>query len=131
MSAISSVKRSSGAWRATIASASASPLVRPMLGARRVDDGFDRLGQRLSGAALVEHGEFRRHAGFEREAAQQRLAEGVDRRDLGAAGHVEDAREQLAGQGDVVLVGIAAGQLDQLHAPARQAASSSIWPAGR
>ena len=55
------------------------------------------------GAALVDHGEFRRHPGLERKAAQQRLAEGVDRRDLGAARRVEHAGEELPGAGDLVL----------------------------
>ena len=43
------------------------------------------LGQQFAGAALLDHGEFGRHPGLERKAAQQGLAEGVDRRDLDAA----------------------------------------------
>ena len=97
-------------------------------GACRVDHGFDRFRERLAGAAFVEHDEFRRHAGFEREAAQQRLAECVDRQDLGAARDVEDARKQLTGKGDIVFGGVAAGQLDQLW---RQRARRHCRPLGQ
>ena len=45
---------------------------------------------------LVEDLEARRHAGFQREALQQRLAECVDGQDVDAARGVEHAREQAA-----------------------------------
>ena len=54
------------------------------------------LAQRLR-LAVVEHGELRRDAGLEREAAQQALAEGVDRLDPEAARRLERAGEERAG----------------------------------
>ena len=39
--------------------------------ARRRDDAFGGLAQGLGGAAFLDDGEFGRHPGFEREAAQQ------------------------------------------------------------
>ena len=47
--------------------------------------------------AVLEHRELRRDAGLEREAAQQRVAEGVDRLDLQPARRLERAGEQRAG----------------------------------
>ncbi len=44
---------------------------RGIAAARGGDDALGGLGQRLGGAALLDHGEFGRHAGFERETAQQ------------------------------------------------------------
>ena len=47
--------------------------------------GLARLGQRVGGVAVVHQPEMRRQRRFQREAAQQRLAEGVDRADAHAA----------------------------------------------
>ena len=58
------------------------------------------LDQRFARAALVENSKFGRHSRLQREAAQQGLAEGVDRRDFDAAGGFENAREKLSGPGD-------------------------------
>ncbi len=77
---------------------------------RRFQHRIARLGQRLGGVALVHQLEMRRGPRFEREAAQQRLAEGVDRLDLHAAGRIEDAREEPARPADKVLAGHVAEQ---------------------
>ena len=61
------------------------------------EHGLARLGQGVGGVALVDQLEVRREGGFQREAAQQRLAEGVDGADAHAAGQVEHLREQRAG----------------------------------
>ena len=53
-----------------------------------------------SAAALVENSKFGRHSRLQREAAQQGLTEGVDRRDFDAARGFENAREKLSGPGD-------------------------------
>ena len=57
--------------------------------------GMTQQGLRLG---LVEHLEARRHAGLERKALEQRLAEGMDGEDVDAARRVEHAREQAARQ---------------------------------
>ena len=82
--------------------------------ARLRNDGFGGLGQRLRGAALIEDGKLRRDAGFKRKAPQERLAKGVDRRDLGAAGTIEHAREKLARQCRLVFVRHSPDQRDEL-----------------
>ena len=60
-----------------------------------------RLGQCILGVDVIDNAKMRRQRRFEREAPQQRLAEGVDRADAHAAGQVEHAGEQRAciGQG--------------------------------
>ncbi len=83
-------------------------------GACSGDHRFDGIGDRLRGAALLDHGEFGRHPGFERKTAQQRLAEGVDRRDLGAARGVEHAGEKLPGPRNIVVLRHMPGQRHQL-----------------
>ena len=47
--------------------------------------------------AFLDHPEVGRHAGLQREALEQGLAEGVDRLDAHAARHVQAGREQGAG----------------------------------
>ena len=81
--------------------------------ARGDDHLLGGLGQRLPGAALLDHREFGRYPGLERKAAQQGLTEGVDRGDLDAARGVEHPREQLARAGDQRLVRKLSGQLHQ------------------
>ena len=78
-----------------------------------------RVEQQLGGAALVHHVEVRRDARLEREAAQQRLAEGVDGLDLHAARHIEHAREQPARAACVVAAVALADQRAQLRAQLR------------
>ena len=58
-----------------------------------------RLGQGVLGVAIVNQAEVRGERCFQREAAQQRLAEGVDGADLHAAGEVEHRCEQGTGGG--------------------------------
>jgi len=76
-----------------------------------------RFGQGVGGVALVHELEVRRQGGLQREAAQQRLAERVDRTDAHAAGQVEHLSEQGPGALAEVLRG-----LD------RQAAQGEIQP---
>ena len=67
--------------------------------------GQDALAGALHGEAGVgvfDEGEMGGDAGFEREAAQERLAERMDGADSHAAGEVENAGEQGAGLGDRV-----------------------------
>ncbi len=71
------------------------------------------LDQRFAGAPLVEHGEFRGHSRLQRKAAQQRLAEGVDRGDLDAARCVENAGEELSRPSQACIIGHPPGQLLQ------------------
>ena len=78
------------------------------------DDALGGLEQCLGGAALVEHGKLRRDIGLQREAAQQCLAEGVDRGDLDAARGVEDAGEELPRLRHHRIVRISPGQLVKL-----------------
>ena len=92
-----------------------------LLAGEAVEDvGAERLG-----LAVVEDAELGGDAGLEREAAEQRLAEGVDRLDLEAARGLERPREEGARVGDLLgrdrLVGVAAPSR-----AARRAASSSI-----
>ncbi len=56
-----------------------------------------RLGQRVVGVAVVDQLEMRGDRGLQREAAQQRLAEGVDGADPHAAGQVQHLGEQGPG----------------------------------
>ena len=55
-----------------------------------------RLAQQRAALLLVEDGEARRHAGLQRKALQQPLAEGVDGLHLEAAGRLDGDGEQLA-----------------------------------
>ena len=71
------------------------------VGPRRGQLVEDLLAQCL-GPAVLEHAELRRHAGLEREAAQQRLAEGVDGLDAQAARRLERAGEERAGAGEPI-----------------------------
>ena len=87
---------------------------RRIAAARRGQHRLARRGQRLGGAALVHHLEMRRDAGLDREAAQQRLAEGVDGLDAHAAGRVEHAGEELARTLQRVAIGHRAGERHQL-----------------
>ena len=64
-----------------------------------------RLGQRILGIAVVHELEMRRQRRLEREAAEQGLAEGVDRADAHAARQVEHRREQRAGAHSSVVGG--------------------------
>ena len=90
------------------------------LGEAVEDVGAERLG-----LAVVEDAELGRDAGLEREAAEKRLAEGVDRLDLEAARGLERPREEGARVGDLLgrdrLVGV-----ERARGAARRAASSSI-----
>ena len=92
---ISSAYSATEMRRATVASA-----VRRSSGAsgsaRCLDLLVLRLAQQRRGLGLVHHLEARRHAGLEREALEQGLAEGVDGQDLDAARRIEHAREQPA-----------------------------------
>ena len=81
--------------------------------ARGIDHALAGLDQRFAGAPLVDDGKFRRHSRLQREAAQQGLAEGVNRRDLDAARRFENAREELSRPGDRRVAGYAPGQLLQ------------------
>ncbi len=64
-------------------------------------DPVEHLLAQRAGLAVLEHREARGDAGLEREAAQQRLAEGVDRLDLQPAGSFERAGEEGAGGGEL------------------------------
>ncbi len=99
-----------------------------------------RLGAAASSAlALVHQLEMRRDAGLDREAPQQRLAEGVDGLDLEPARRVEHAREKLPRQGEVALVRRALQQLaDRLaqravlgHGPLGEALAEAVRHLGR
>ncbi len=74
-----------------------------------------RLGHGIGGVGVVHQAEMRRQRRFQREAAQQRLAEGVDGADAHAAGEVQHLGEQRArflaqrvggGDGEVGQVGV-------------------------
>ncbi len=83
--------------RARQPSAARIVLVARFVGAARGEQQIlARLQHQFGGAALLHHVEVRRDAGFERKAAQQRLAEGMDGLDLHAARHVEHRAEQPA-----------------------------------
>ena len=83
-----------------------------------------RLGQGVGGVALIHQLEMRRERGLQREAAQQRLAEGVDGADAHAAGQVQHLGEQGAGAlAQRRAVGSIASSR-QVRGPAR--ASSSV-----
>ncbi len=56
----------------------------------------------FGGAALVDHGEMRCQAGFEREAAQQRFAERMDGADAQAFGRLDGLGEQFRRAGTLV-----------------------------
>ena len=71
------------------------------------------LDQCFARAALVENSKFGRHSRLQREAAQQGLAEGVDRRDFVAAGGFENVREKLSGPSDRRIARHAPGQFLQ------------------
>jgi hypothetical protein len=64
-------------------------------------EGLQHLLAQGAGAGVVEHGELRRDAGLQREAAQQRVAEGVDRLDLEPARGLQRPGEEGAGAGEV------------------------------
>ncbi len=81
--------------------------------ARGNDNTLAGLDQRLARAALVEDRKFGRHSRLQWEAAQQRLAEGVNRRDLDAARGFENAREKPPRAGDRCVAGHAPGQFLQ------------------
>ena len=74
-----------------------------------------RLLENGPGLALVQHLEARCHACFEREALQQRLAEGVDRKNVDAARRVEHAGEQAAGDHALLRFRRAIDQLGDLR----------------
>ena len=65
-----------------------------------VGEGVEQLLAQGAGLALLDHGELRRDPGLEREAAQERLAEGVDRLDSQAPRGLEGAGEEGAGAGE-------------------------------
>ena len=77
----------------------------------------DRLGQQPAPLVVVEDGKARRHAGLERKALQQPLAEGVDGLHLEAAGRLDGDGEQLAGA--LALLG-RRGPVEQLLELARE-----------
>ena len=81
------------------------------------------------GAALVDDGEFRRDAGLERKAAQQRLAEGVDRRDLDAARQCRGRARTAAAPAPIFARRDPAGQLDAAPRRACRPAASPSRPA--
>jgi len=56
-----------------------------------------RLVQQFTRSTLVDDAEIRRHPGFQREALEQRLAEGVQRVDAQGIGRIGQLREQRAG----------------------------------
>ena len=87
-----------------------------------------RLAQQIRGAARVEHLEMGHHAGLEREALEQRLAEAVDGHDRQAGGQVEDLGEQDARARPLRGRGRAAEQIREVRLPA---APPARWPAGR
>ena len=101
------------------------------------------MAQQGGGVGLVEHVEARRHAGFAREALQERLAEGMDGREVDAARRIEHAREQAAGERALPLLQFWRRRLvDQLldflvergvvgHRPAAQLACKPIAHLGR
>ncbi len=60
-------------------------------------EGVQHLLAQGAGLAVLEHAEPRGDAGLEREAAEQRLAEGVDRLDFQPAGGFERAGKEGAG----------------------------------
>ena len=61
------------------------------------EDGFAGALHRQTSVGVLDEGEMGGDVGFEREAAQERLAEGVDGADAHPAGEVEHAGEQGAG----------------------------------
>ncbi len=83
--------------------------------------------QRLR-VALVQHLEARRDARLQREALEQRLAEGVDGQDVDAARRVEHAREQAAGDDALGRFGRAVDQLGDLLV---ELGVRRSWPSGR
>ena len=64
------------------------------------DDGLVlRGGEQVGGVAFAQHVEVRRDTGLHREAAQHGFAKRVDGHDAQAAGGIDDAGEQLSGDG--------------------------------
>ena len=91
----------------------------------------EHLGAQRAGLPVVEDAELRRHPGLEREAAQQRLAEGVDRLDLQPAGRLQRAGEEGAGAVEPVGRQRLGRARRAPSSAARSAASSSIAQAPR
>ena len=87
-----------------------------------------RLDQQLLAAPLIEQLEMRRHPGFQRKAAQQRLAEGMDRHDAHATRRIEDAGEQTPCPLTLLVAGRAA---QQIHKRCRQFAVIHHRPKGQ
>ena len=125
----SSASKSSSAAKATAGlqrAASGAPVCRGRLGAA------SRRSPRLSSACalvLVEDGEARRHAGLERKALQQPLAEGVDGLHLEPAGRLDGDGEQLARP--LHLVGASGAPVEQLGELALQARLVGRHPLGQ
>ena len=65
--------------------------------------GLACLGQGVLGVAIIDQTEVWRKRGLQREAPQQRLAEGVDGADAHAARQVQDLRKQRAGVAEGLL----------------------------
>src|SRR5690606_23070142 len=100
---------------------------------------LERLQQLLILSAVVERAEVRRDAGFQREAGEQRLAEGVDRLDLQTARRIEHAGKEAAGAGRLLGLGGTAEQGMEvllqsslvMGGPAAQAAGQALAHLGR
>ena len=89
------------------------------------------LGQQLAPLVLVEDGEARRHAGLQRKALQQPLAEGVDGLHLEAAGRLDGDGKELPRPLHLGRRRRPVEQLGELGLAARRRASSPTRQAAR
>jgi hypothetical protein len=97
------------------------------------------VAQQCLRVALVQHLEARRDARLQREALEQRLAEGMDGQDVDAARRVEHAREQAAGDDTLGRFGRAVDQLADFlvqlgvrhHGPAAELPGQPVAHLGR
>ncbi len=108
------ISAKSSCWMSRVRRVTALPSSLVRVEARAGEDGVAGCCQQLVGGALVHHVELRGEVRFQGEAAQQRLAEGVDGLDLHAAGAVHHLGEQPAGAGPHVGVGAVAGQVGEV-----------------
>ena len=81
---------------------------------RSIQDARPGRRQQLRRRPVVDQLELGRQPGLDGEAAQQRLAEGVDGQHLQSAGGVQHMGEQPAGRGHCVAAGARAGQSGQV-----------------
>ena len=103
------------------------------------EDSLPRLRQQFAGSAVVEQIKMRRQTGLERETAQDRLAEGVDRLDAKAGRRIDNGGEELARADLHIPIGPLTGQfmeaVEELrvihHRPGAEPVDDTIGHLGR